>query len=112
MGLHVTVIGNSDSPVKGYTLTNTDGPFNPSEDYPAAELRKGPFGTIHIIPEWTNEFAGTGIGPMFDGNFAYSHDSRFSKAVQQLTGERAISHAAIAIHDRIETPEMYDILSR
>lgn len=112
MGLHISVIGKSASPVKGYTLTNVKGPFDPSEDYPAAELRKGPLGTIHIYPLWAAEFEGIGIGPMFDGNFGFSHDSRLSKALTELTGERAITHAAIAIHDRIETPEQYEMLSR
>ena len=41
---------------------------------------------------------------MAGGNFAYSSDSRF----ERITG----SHQPISIHDRIETQEEYDNLSR
>lgn len=40
------------------------------------------------------------VGPMFGGNFVYTSDSRFP------------SDYPIPIHDRFETPEQYDQLSR
>lgn len=40
------------------------------------------------------------LGPMAGGNFVYSPDSRFP------------SDYPLSIHDRWETPEMYDLLSR
>ena len=43
------------------------------------------------------------IGPMFGGTFIYSSDSRFR--------EHCGSHA-VALHDRWETQEQYDVLSR
>lgn len=43
------------------------------------------------------------VGPMMGGNFLYTSDSRFS---------RHVSNQPIAIHDRWDTQEDYDILSR
>ena len=40
------------------------------------------------------------VGPMFGGNFVYTSDSRFP------------SDYPIPIHDRFETQEQYDLLSR
>lgn len=45
------------------------------------------------------------IGPMFGGNFAYTSDSR----LYNFGGEY---HLPIPIHDRFETQEEYDVLSR
>jgi hypothetical protein len=44
-------------------------------------------------------------GWMSGGNFAYSCDSRFSALIGQMYG-------AVSIHDRQETWELYDKLSR
>ena len=46
-----------------------------------------------------------GIGWMAGGNYADSSDSRFCDMCNGMYG-------ALAIHDRQETPEMYDLLSR
>lgn len=43
---------------------------------------------------------GKHVGPMFGGNFVYSSDSRFP------------ADYPIPIHDRFETQEQYDLLSR
>ena len=43
------------------------------------------------------------VGPMFGGNFLYSSDSRFRDRVNEYP---------IPIHDRFETKEQYEALSR
>lgn len=45
-----------------------------------------------------------GVGWMMGGNFAHTSDSRFDKMVGGMYG-------AIAIHDRQESQELYDLLS-
>jgi hypothetical protein len=47
---------------------------------------------------------------MFGGNFGYSSDSRFSEAVRELTGSP--HYGAVPIHDRFDTPEDHEALSR
>tara|TARA_B100000131_G_scaffold322233_1_gene375502 strand:- start:81 stop:410 length:330 start_codon:yes stop_codon:yes gene_type:complete len=107
MGLHVYIYkceefsdctngGVSSSPkVKGFTLTNIEGPHEPSESFPAAKLKKGHLNSVHIKPAW-NEDEHT----MFGGNYAASSDSRLSKAMDDLVGNRF--YGAVAIHDRVE----------
>jgi hypothetical protein len=46
------------------------------------------------------------IGPMFGGNFIYTSDSRFP----HVSGN--YGHYPIPVHDRFETQEQYDSLSR
>lgn len=46
----------------------------------------------------------SGAGWMMGGNFCYACDSRFTEAVEGLYG-------AIAIHDRQESAELYEMLS-
>ena len=60
--------------------------------------------------KWKPEHRPNQVGPMHGGNFAQSCDSRWSSAVERLAGHRI--YGAIAIHDRFETQEQYDILSR
>jgi len=55
----------------------------------------------HLEPYESPEY----IGWMMGGNYAASSDSRFSALVGGMYG-------AVAIHDRQETPELYDMLSR
>ena len=88
--------GLSGSPyIEGITLTNVEGPHEPDSKYPAAKLKVGHLNSLHIKPAW-NEDEHT----MFGGNYAASSDSRLSKAVDNLTGNRF--YGAIAIHDRVE----------
>ena len=105
MGLHVSVLGGGKYDT--YTITNVEGPFEPSENAPAAKLLPNSGGTAKIVPDWVEE--AEGAGPMFDGHFAYTSDSRFGKAVRKLI---MADHVAIAVHDRVESWEAYDILSR
>jgi hypothetical protein len=77
-------------------LINVDGPFDPSDDKPAALLVNGNLpNTVKIIP--------ANVDPdktwlMDGGNFAYSCDARFNNAVEKIAGYRG----AVSIHDRIE----------
>ena len=50
------------------------------------------------------------MGPVFDGNYAATCDSRFNKAIEEMLGHRF--YGAIPIHDRFDTWEAYDYLSR
>ena len=107
MGLHVYIYkcgqfsdstngGVSSSPyVKGFTLTNVSGPFEPDAESPSAKLKKGPFNSVHIKPAW-NEDEHT----MDGGNFAATCDSRFNSAIKELLGHHF--YGAVAIHDRVE----------
>jgi|TARA_B110000285_G_scaffold215891_1_gene262667 hypothetical protein len=80
-------------------VTNVDGPFEPSEDRPAAVLVMAePIGGMKILriePEnagkkWT----------CFGGNYAGCSDSRFNEKCRELLGSSW--YGAVAIHDRIE----------
>ena len=90
--------GVSSRFIKGLCLTNVDGPFDPSDDYPAAKLVKQTFGfgsSVKVIPEEAE-----GKSTMFGGNYAATSDSRFSRAVEELLGNHF--YGAIPIHDRVE----------
>ena len=85
------------------SLVNVAGPFEPTEDAPAAMLVSNGKGLVRIVPanrlengEWAQETRWT----MFGGNYAGTSDSRFIDAIQALTG--APWYGAVAIHDRIE----------
>ena len=95
------------------TLTNVPGPFEPSDDAPAARLTRGPGGDPIIVPELEavdpspdddERYGPPLLGPMFGGTYAATSDSRFTQA----TGQRG----ALPIHDRYETPDEYEELSR
>ena len=121
MGLHVNIYkqdrtdswlgdvdctnGGMSSKVKGFTVTNCNGPFEPCEDYPAAQILKQKFGfgcSLKLVPEvelekesWT----------MFGGNFASTSDSRFGEACRKSMGDDAgnvFSFGPLQIHDRVE----------
>jgi hypothetical protein len=62
--------------IKGLCLINVPGPFNPSEDYPAAQLVKQSFyfgDSVKIIPEECE-----GKQTMMGGNYAATSDSQGS----------------------------------
>jgi len=93
--------GGISSKFTELTLVNVPGPFDPTPDAPAAILEAVDKGSARIVPVFQPE--GT-LGPMFGGNYAASSDSRFRKA--------AGIYGAVAIHDRFETWEMYEMLSQ
>lgn len=89
---------NSKTGVSQLCIINIDGPFKPTDDAPAASIEAGPLGSVRIVPatpRW--ERAGS---RMFGGNFAFTSDSRFRRAVEEITG--ADSAGPVAIHDRFE----------
>jgi hypothetical protein len=88
------------------TLVNVDGPFQPTENAPAAKLVAGYGNTAIIVPADETEFDGV---QMMGGTFASTSDSRFQRAVEKLVG---VSHHAVAIHDRRETWAEYEAFSR
>ena len=107
-GLGDCTNGGASAEVKSICVVNIPGPFNPRPDTPAFELVQGRGGQGHAILRPVDGRGG--IGPMFGGNFGYSSDSRFGEAVRELTGSN--HYGAVHIHDRYETPEQYEVLSR
>ena len=84
-----------------------DGAFETIEGRPELELRErmGRPIAVPAMPMYHGEpvDASKMAGPMFGGNFVYSSDSRFAR----LNDGRPIP-----VHDRYETWEDYDRLSR
>ena len=83
------------------TITNVDGPFTPSEDSPGGRVVQH-VGNWVIVPDddYTEE-----LGPqMAGGTYATTSDSRWS--------EKVGLYGAVPIHDRRETWELYEALSR
>ena len=108
MGIHVSVYrseyldctaGGISSTADQLCIINVDGPFDPSDDVPAAVLVVAePIQGQKILriepadkgDQWT----------MFGGNYASTNDSRFSAKCKQLLGSGF--YGAVAVHDRIE----------
>jgi hypothetical protein len=81
-----------------------EGPFEVDPGEAFLELRKKNVGGdeyLYAVPVDGRDTAGM-VGPMFGGNFVYSSDSRF----------RRVCPYPIPVHDRWETQELYDSLSR
>lgn len=81
---------------KKVCITNVDGPFTPDAETPAVKLVKTRAGYVSIVPDevadkWT----------MFGGAFVFTSDSRFSEAVQRMTGN-VMFYGAVPLHDRVE----------
>jgi hypothetical protein len=76
-------------------VINVDGPFEPTQDTPAVRLIKRSTGNLVCVPvgledKWT----------MFGGAYVYTSDSRFTGAVERLSG---YNHSfPVALHDRVE----------
>ena len=86
-------------------------PTNVPENFAMVEMRHV-FGTTiipTIYPASINEKGEVvprdGKWWMMGGNYGATSDSRFSRMIGDMYG-------AVAIHDRYETPEEYDMLSR
>jgi hypothetical protein len=91
-------VTNCETGVHKLTLVNVDGPFDPTPTRPAAWLVPGNVGgSAKIVPhdEYTNK-----TWTMFGGNYAGTSDSRFTEAVEKITG--ATFYGAVPIHDRVE----------
>ena len=89
---------NNKTGVSKLCIINADGPFEPTNDAPAAMIEAGPFRSVRIVPT-APRWVGQG-NRMFGGNFAYTSDSRFSAAVKEITGVDCAG--PVAIHDRYE----------
>ena len=99
-GTDCTNGGVSSKDIKGLCLTNVSGPFNPSDDYPAAILVVRHFGfgsVLSIVPE--ENFKGH---HMFGGNYASTSDSRFGEAAREMLDGEQYWIGAVPIHDRAE----------
>jgi hypothetical protein len=88
-------------------IENIEGPFNEGDrgthrmpfGLHRARLERGPFaGTVHIV---YNLDKANGDVTTFGGNFAYTSDSRFHRAVEEITGNKH-SFGPVPIHDRVE----------
>ncbi len=72
------------------------------------KLEKGAFGTIHLVP--TKPIEKNCVGYMMGGCYVASSDSRFHELIKKTFG--IDFYGAIALHDRTETYEDYELLSR
>lgn len=110
MGLNVSIYKDQDnldydctlngisSKPKSLTIINIDGPFKASAESPAALLVPGNIkNSAKIIPVGVDQRK---IWLMFGGNFAFTSDSRFCRAVEKLQNGIA---SPVAIHDRVES---------
>ena len=86
-----------------------DGPFEIEDDAPDLFEIVRHIDTIHL-EQCTAPDDGRLVGPMFGGNYAASSDARFNWLCREKLGRRF--YGAVAVHDRFETPEMYEALSR
>lgn len=128
MGLDVSVYADRTN-LKGCTnggfstnynelcLVNVEGPTEPRAGVMPALLVKGNLpGCVKIVGAqkvaslWF-EIKPPGAGPMFGGNFAYTSDSRFHRAIETLNGGSR-SFGAVPIHDRYESQELNDQMDR
>lgn len=80
---------------KEVCIVNVDGPFDPKPDLPAVKLVKRKYGNVVAIPVGLEEWQ-----VMFGGAFVATCDSRFSRAVQELSGYDF--GFPVALHDRVE----------
>lgn len=79
-------------------VVNVIGPsyLDDNAAYPRAVLVKGHVpGTARLVPAEIEENR-----PMFGGNFAFSSDSRWRRAVELVT--KSPQSGAVPIHDRVE----------
>lgn len=72
------------------------------------KLEKGAFGTVHLVPIAPTDADHTNY--MFGGCYVACSDFRWSCLLDKF--QLGLSHCAIALHDRTETWEEYDMLSR
>lgn len=110
MGLHIDIYKNgkwdatnggvTSKDIKGLCIENVSGPFQPSDDYPAAQLvSRNIMGRtiVHIVPTAELE---KGSWTMMGGHYGGTSDSRFSEKVEEMMG--SAFYGALPIHDRVE----------
>lgn len=114
MGLRVSIIGSGTNHSNGgvssqashLTILNIGGPFQPSDDAPAAEIKTNVFGSAIVVPYHQPDGV---VGPMAGGDYVVSSDSRWEEKLREMG--QANSYVAIPLHDRFETWEQYKALS-
>jgi len=91
--------GGMSSKATTLLVENVEGPFEPEDysEYPVVVLETGPYDTARIV---LKEFVDAKKWYMFGGNYAGTSDSRFNKAVEEITGAKGID--IVKIFDRIE----------
>ena len=77
------------------TLTNVDGPFEPNDNAPAAQLERSRGGHLRIVPDEVR-----GRMSMMGGNYV-TGDDRLSEAASRLLGSAQFFYP-IPVHDRVE----------
>jgi hypothetical protein len=113
--------GGISSRADKVTLVNVEGPFEPTEDRPAAMLVPGnTAGTVKVVAAVAGDDGtyapvkqngdGKQVGPMMGGAYVATSDSRFSRAVEDLLGHRF--YGAVPLHDRFESAAEYESMSR
>ncbi|MGD9883963.1 MAG: hypothetical protein AB7U95_27995 [Reyranella sp.] len=87
-------------------LVNVDGPFDPRPGTPAAFLVRGAYpGIARVVPAvqqgecWLPDSRWAMMG----GAYVATSDSRFVRAVEEITGGRW--YGAVPLHDRFEDGE-------
>lgn len=87
---------------KGFCVVNAEGPFSPSDDYPAAMLDNGPYDSLRLVPVGLKE---SGAWVMFGGNYASTSDSRWIDTLatfRRVDRKLAMNMAAVPVFDRVE----------
>lgn len=124
MGINISVYRDADghdstlngisSRFKRLCVVNAEGPFSPSEDCPAVLMQSHYKGCLRLVPA---KMEGdkyvvdeTGVGAAFGGNYGATSDSRFGELCRKLIG--VDFYGAVPIHDRCESQDLYDALSR
>lgn len=103
--------GGLSSRFSEVTLVGAGGPFEPTEKRPAVKLVARTIGGAPYVHAEPVEPAPEGmIGWMCGGCLVGTSDSRFGRAVADLLG--GIHVPAVSLHDRCETPELNEALSR
>ena len=108
--------GGISSKFKQVCIVNADGPSEPQPDCPAVIIESHYRGIVRAIPaqlvggHWRAVEMSHCVGPMAGGAFIHTSDSRFGELVEKLIGGRF--YGAVALHDRFESTEDYDRLSR
>lgn len=92
--------------VQRLTIVNVPGPFEPTEEAPAACLVRGArAGIVRVVPARLHE-SGKWIPDthnhmvMFGGSYVATSDSRWTAAIEAIIG--SAFYGAVALHDRVE----------
>lgn len=90
---------NAFKDAREITVVNVDGPFEPAPERPAALLLANTRGTVRVVPAVQVAGRWQPIDRLWTagGTYAATSDSRWTAAVELLTGARF--YGAVAIHD-------------